>query len=85
MSLDPLAIAHLGIGRRPIVAALLGLWDELMAILAAPALPGPSVMSRAWEREHYAALAGLAAEARVRQARRRRRREEEGALVSLFA
>lgn len=34
MSLNPLTIAHLGIGRRPIVAALLGIWDELMMALA---------------------------------------------------
>lgn len=33
MSLNPLSIAHLGIGRRPIVAALLGIWDELMVVL----------------------------------------------------
>lgn len=77
MSLDPLAIAHLGIGRRPIVAALLGLWDELMAVLAAPTLPGPNVMSRAWEREHYGALEGLLSAARERRIRRRRRRDEE--------
>ena len=32
--LNPLAIAHLGIGRRPIVAALLGIWDELMRVLS---------------------------------------------------
>lgn len=32
--LDPRAIAHLGIGRRPIVVAMLGIWDELMAVLA---------------------------------------------------
>lgn len=31
--LNPLAIAHLGIARRPIVAALLGIWDELMVAL----------------------------------------------------
>jgi hypothetical protein len=34
VSLNPLAIAHLGIARRPIVAALLGIWDELMTVLA---------------------------------------------------
>ena len=34
MSLNPLSIAHLGIARRPIVAALLGLWDEIMEALA---------------------------------------------------
>lgn len=34
--LNPLSIAHLGIGRRPIVAALLGIWDELMKVLSAP-------------------------------------------------
>ena len=34
MSLNPLSIAHLGIGRRPIVAALLGIWDELVSVLA---------------------------------------------------
>lgn len=34
MSLDPLTIAHLGIARRPIVVALLGLWDELMEALS---------------------------------------------------
>lgn len=33
MPLNPLTIAHLGIGRRPIVAALLGIWDELMQAL----------------------------------------------------
>ena len=38
MSLNPLSIAHLGIARRPIVAALLGIWDELMAVLAAARL-----------------------------------------------
>lgn len=32
--LNPLSIAHLGIGRRPIVAALLGIWDELMKVLS---------------------------------------------------
>ena len=32
--LNPLSIAHLGIARRPIVAALLGIWDELMRELA---------------------------------------------------
>lgn len=82
MSLDPLAIAHLGIGRRPIVAALLGLWDKLMALLAAPALPGPSVMSRAWEREHYAALDALLAVASARALRRRRREEESVFMVA---
>lgn len=34
--LNPLSIAHLGIGRKPIVAALLGIWDVLMKVLAAP-------------------------------------------------
>lgn len=34
MSLNPLTLAHLGIARRPIVAALLGIWDELMEALA---------------------------------------------------
>lgn len=34
--LNPLSIAHLGIGRKPIVAALLGIWDELMRVLSAP-------------------------------------------------
>lgn len=34
MSLNPLTIAHLGIARRPIVVALLGIWDELMLALA---------------------------------------------------
>lgn len=38
--LNPLSIAHLGIGRKPIVAALLGIWDELMKVLAAPETGG---------------------------------------------
>lgn len=38
--LNPLSIAHLGIGRKPIVAALLGIWDELMKALAAPETGG---------------------------------------------
>lgn len=52
MSLNPLTIAHLGIGRRPIVAALLGVWDELMDVLAAPAGGGKAIPKprprRAW-------------------------------------
>lgn len=45
MSLNPLSIAHLGIARRPIVAALLGLWpDEIVPPLpvyvAAPVTGG---------------------------------------------
>ena len=42
MALNPLTIAHLGIGRRPIVAALLGIWDELMEVLASPRRGGQS-------------------------------------------
>lgn len=38
--LNPLSIAHLGIGRKPIVAALLGIWDVLMKVLAAPETGG---------------------------------------------
>lgn len=40
MSLNPLSIAHLGIARRPIVAALLGLWpDAIVPPLPVYALP----------------------------------------------
>ena len=46
MSLDPLAIAHLGIGRRPIVAALLGLWDEIMRALSQGGGVVPAVAAR---------------------------------------
>lgn len=30
MALNPLAIAHLGFAYKPIVAAMLGLWDEIV-------------------------------------------------------
>ncbi len=43
MSLNPLAIAQLRIGRRPIVAALLGIWDELMEALASPQGGGKAI------------------------------------------
>lgn len=43
MSLNPLTIAHLGIGRRPLVAALLGIWDELMEVLASASGGGKAI------------------------------------------
>lgn len=43
MSLNPLSIAHLGIGRRPIVAALLGIWDELVVALASTSGGGKAI------------------------------------------
>ncbi len=43
MALNPLTVAHLGIGRRPIVAALLGIWDELMEVLASPQGGGKAI------------------------------------------
>lgn len=47
MSLNPLTIAHLGIARRPIVAALMGIWDELMNVLSAPETGGGGLARRA--------------------------------------
>ncbi len=34
MALDPLSIAHLGFAYRPLVAAMLGLWDEIVEAIA---------------------------------------------------
>lgn len=34
MALNPLAIAHLGFAYKPLVAAMLGLWDEIFEAIA---------------------------------------------------
>jgi hypothetical protein len=34
MALDPLSIAHLGFAYKPLVAAMLGLWDEIVEAIA---------------------------------------------------
>ena len=34
MALNPLSIAHLGFACKPLVAAMLGLWDEIVAAIA---------------------------------------------------
>lgn len=44
--LNPLAIAQLGIGRRPLLAALLGIWDKLMEELVVPPVPSSGGGSR---------------------------------------
>lgn len=67
--LNPLAIAHLGIARRPIVAALLGLWDAL--------LPDEPVVD---EEEDYPRFWGPPMRSWINQNPRRRR--EECALVA---
>lgn len=78
--LNPLAIAHLGIARRPIVAALLGIWDELMAELAARPRRGTGYFKsepRAVNRRR------LAVPKRDLPRQRRRQQEDELLLLGL--